>query len=213
LSERRLYYATGDFRSSAINGRPAKEVIREVIGAFECASPVDGCVYLSGELTTGRRFYELLRRHGARSKQELKRRLGDAYERAWRDLMEENLAHGRTFFHKMHSDGHRNLINPGPFYARGWEQEHYLYLWEWVIVHSCREVRFNSGWNYSSGCTLEYAIGLRKGIPRLHPDGGPLDAPEAVAEMEAALRDLDSSGIDAPDLRVNLQRVQDAARG
>ena len=212
MSERRLYYATADFQVSIIGGRPAMEAIREVISAFECIAPEDGCIYLSSELTTGKRFYELLRQHGVRSKDELKAKLGEEFPRIWEKLKKQNLAQGCAFFDSMNAQGYRNLINPGPFLARGWEQEHYLYLWEWIIVHKCGETRFNSGWSYSNGCTLEYAISLRKGIPRRHPEGRPLEAADAIAQIEPALADLDNSGIDAPALRLNLQRIKEACQ-
>lgn len=210
MVERHLYYATEEFRIPLICGRPAIEAIREVISALECIAPEGDCIYVSSEITTGKRFYDLLRKHSVRSKEELKEKLGANYPQAWKDLMDQNLAEGRAFFQRMYAEGHRNLINPGPFFAKGWEQEHYLYLWEWVIVHKCSQTRFNIGWNYSNGCTLEYAISLRKGIVRQHNDARPLEPSEAIAQIRAALADLNASGIDAPTLRTNLQRIKDA---
>jgi hypothetical protein len=211
LTKRPLYYATENFHVPMICGRPASEVIAETISAFECFAPEDSCIYLSSEITTGQRFYSLLREHGVRSRDELKQKLGVSFQQAWKHLMDQNLFAGQTFFQEMNQGGHRNLINPGPFFAKGWEQEHYLYLWEWVIVHKCCETRFNSGWNYSNGCTLEYAISLRKSIPRRHKDNRSLDATEAIALIEAALADLGTTGIDTPALRLNLQRIKEAA--
>jgi len=207
-----LYYSKENFQVATICGRPALEAIREVISAFECIAPDDGCIYLSGEITTGKRFYNLLREYGVHSKEQLKEKLGSNFQQVWKKLMDENLVEGHAFFQKMHEGGYRNLINPGPFFAKGWEQEHYLYLWEWVIVHKCCETRFNSGWNYSNGCTLEYAISLRKSIPRRHKDNRILDAAEAIGQIEAALADLSTAGVDATTLRLNLQRIKDAAQ-
>lgn len=212
MAKRPLFYSSERFHVSTICGQPAIEAISEVISAFQCTAPEDGCMYLSSEITTGKRFYDLLRRHGVRSKEELKQKLGSDFSQTWRGLMDENLAQGHAFFDHIHALGYRNLINPGPFFAMGWEQEHYLYLWEWIIVNKCCETRFNSGWSYSNGCTLEYAIGLRKGIPRRHPDGRSLEAAKAIVQIEAALADLDASGIDAPTLRLNLQRIREASQ-
>lgn len=188
------------------------DAINEVVSAIECVAPEDGCIYLSSEITTGKRFYDLLRRHRVRSKDELKDRLGSEFRWIWQEHTAENLAQGRAFFERMHTQGYRDLVNPGPFFAPGWEQEHYLYLWEWVIVHKCCEARFNSGWNYSNGCTLEYAISLRKSIPRLHPDGRALEPREAIAQIETAMADLAASGIEAPKLGANLERVKQYCR-
>jgi hypothetical protein len=210
--KRPLYYANEQrFQARLIGNRDAKTVIDEVISAFECTAPDDGCIYLSSEITTGKRYYDLLRRHGARSAEELRQRLGSDFERAWEQLKRENLVEGHTFFDLMHSQGYTCLINPGPFFAEGWHQEHYLYLWEWIIVHKCRESRFNIGWNYSNGCTLEYAISLRKGIPRLYPDGRALECSDAIRQIEYALSDLEASGIRPSILRENLNRIIDAA--
>jgi hypothetical protein len=201
-----------DSSGISVSDRPAMEAITEVISAFECICPDDGCIYLSGEITTGKRFYDLLRRYGVHSRDELKAMLGSEFNRVWQDLMKENLAEGHAFFDRMHGQGHKDLVNPGPFFAKGWEQEHYLYLWEWVIVHKCREARFNSGWNFSNGCTLEYAISLRKGIPRLHADGNLLEPSEAILEIERTVHLLDSEGFDTEKLRLNLQRIKEAHR-
>src|SRR5438093_12485684 len=187
---RPLYYASEEkFSVKRIRDRDATVVIEEVISAFECAAPDDACIYLSGEITTGKPFYDLLRHHGVRSKEELRRLAGVNYQMVWNKLKEQNLSEGLVFFNSMYSQGHRFLINPGPFFAEGWEQEHYLYLWEWIIVNKCKETRFNSGWNYSNGCTLEYAISLCKGIPRRYRDGRPLEPSDAIQQIEYALRD------------------------
>jgi hypothetical protein len=210
---RPLYYASEEkFRVKSILDRNAKTVIDEVISAFQCAAPDDGCIYLSSEITTGKRFYDMLRHYGVRSKEELRRLLGSNYEIAWDNLKCENLAEGFAFFNLMYSEGHRLLINPGPFFAGGWEQEHYLYLWEWVIVNKCYETRFNAGWNYSNGCTLEYAISLRKGIPRRYPDGRLLEPSDAIGQIEDAVAELEGHGIPVPGLRENLERIIDAAK-
>ena len=213
MSKRQLYYAPSQFQVEEIYGRPAKEVVDEVTSAFDCYAPEDDCIYLSSEITSGERVFDLLRKHGASSREHLKEKLGGIYDELWNELMDGNLAEGRAFFERTHSEGHRNLINPGPFYARGWTQEHYLYLWEWVIVHKCKEARFNSGWNYSNGCTLEYAISLRKGIRTLGEDGRPMKAEDATKRIEHALDEYDEAGIDATSIRKNLQRIKRAIDG
>src|SRR5437667_7426712 len=152
LTARALYYATEEFQVPMICDRPAKEAIAEVISAFNCFAPEDDCTYLSSEITTGQRFYELLTHHGVQSSEELKKKLGSEFPRIWQELMKENLAQGYAFFDWMHAQRFRNLIHPGPFFARGWHLDHYLYLWEWVIIHKCCETRFNRGWNYRNGC-------------------------------------------------------------
>jgi hypothetical protein len=124
------------------------------------------------------------------------------------EIIRHNIERGREFTENIRQRGHVNLINPGPFTAPGFEQQHYHYLWEWVIVKKVYEAQFNEGWEYSNGCTLEYAIATRKGIPRLDHVGNCIDFPQAVQKIERAIDELTKYGIKAGMLADNLAKLK-----
>src|SRR5205085_7840953 len=102
-----------------------------------------------------------------------------------------------------------NVVTPGPFFARGFDQQHYLYLWEWFIIKKTYQVWFNKDWQYSNGCSLEYAIAMKKGIPRLDYDGSPLSLEEAINKVAAAAEELKAEGCAVNKLETNLRRMKE----
>ena len=104
-----------------------------------------------------------------------------------------------------------NLVNPGPFFAPGFDQQHYLFLWEWVIIKKIYEIYFNEGWQYSDGCTLEFAIATKKGIPRLNHLGAQLSLAEAATLIERAIAELTQQGFSVKKLELNLSLLRELA--
>jgi hypothetical protein len=96
------------------------------------------------------------------------------------------------------------VVTPGPYFAKGFDQQHYLYLWEWFIIKKIYEVRFNFDWEYSNGCTLEYAIAARKGIPRLDHEGNRVELENAIERVETAVEELKRDGFVIRKLEQNL---------
>jgi hypothetical protein len=207
----RLFYGTGEFKVTEFRGRRALDEIEMLLSAFDCLLPDDSGVYCSSDVTTGRRLYfEIYARHGVRSDEELRGELGvEGYRRVMGSLVEENIARGVGFTDGLRLRGLSNLINPGPLHAPGFEQEHYYYLWESVIVRKVREGYFNEGWEYSSGCTLEYAICRRKGVPTLDHEGRDLPLADARARAERAVSELKARGVSAPTLERNLALIKE----
>ena len=70
------------------------------------------------------------------------------------------------------------------------------------------EVRFNYDWEYSNGCTLEYAIAARKGIPRLDHEGSALNLENALERVGAALKELRKDGFAVKKLEHNLALIE-----
>jgi hypothetical protein len=205
-----LFYGTGEFEVREFKERSVMDEIEMVLSAFDCMLSDDSGVYCSSDVTTGRKLYfEIYERHGVRSEAELKDRLGrEGYRRLMARLIEDNVARGVEFTDALRRRGLTNVINPGPLHARGFEQEHYHYLWEYVIVKKIREAYFNEGWEYSNGCTLEYAICRRKGIPTLDHRGRQLSLDDAKALVLSAVSGLKARGIEAPMLERNLTLIE-----
>lgn len=209
-----LYYGSPDFEVSEFGSCRAIDVIRMVLTAFDCVLPDDSAIYCSSEVTTGRLFYEILKRHHARSLEELKAGLGAAcYKETIDELVRRNIERGIEFTENIRRRGHQHLINPGPFIAPEFEQQHYHYLWESVIIKKVYEAHFNEGWEYSTGCTLEYAIATRKGIPRLDHLGNVLELAQAIHKAERAVSELREEGLQVSMLERNLARMRELYTG
>jgi hypothetical protein len=205
-----LFYGTGEFEVREFKERRVMDEIEMALSAFDCMLPDDGGVYCSSDVTTGRKLYfEIYQAHGVRSDAELKDKLGaEGRREVMRKLVADNIARGVEFTDSLRRRGLSNLVNPGPFYARGFEQEHYHYFWERVIVKKIREAYFNEGWEYSNGCTLEYAISYRKDIPALDHRGRRLSLEDANALVHRAVSELKARGIEAPMLVRNLTLIE-----
>jgi len=206
----KLFYGSQDFKTNEFANRKVIDEIEMIMTAFDCVISDDSAIYCSSELTTGKRFYDLLRKHQVKSKDELKIRLGpDEYKQTSDALMQENVARGAQFTENIRQRGEINLINPGPFKAQDFDQDHYLYLWESVIIKKCHRAYFNEDWEYSNGCALEYAIATRKGIPRYDHLGNHLDLGTATAQVEQAIATLKNGGfgVDTLEQRLKLLRA------
>jgi hypothetical protein len=144
-----------------------------------------------------------------RSEAELKEKLGDEeFKKVQTELIQSNVARGVEFAEKLRERGHINVVTPGPYFARGFDQQHYLYLWEWFIIKKIYEVRFNYDWEYSNGCTLEYAIAAKKGIPRLDHEGSSLDLKSAIERVKVALTALRNDRFLVTKLENNLTLLE-----
>ncbi|MEK6323368.1 MAG: hypothetical protein AABN33_17145 [Acidobacteriota bacterium] len=205
-----LYYGTDQFEVPEFKNRKVIDEIKMVMSAFDCMLPDDAGIYCSSDITTGKRFYyEVLKTYGVRSEDELKETLGgELFKQVQTALIERNVERGVEFTEKLRERGMINVVSPGPFFARGFDQQHYLYLWEWFIIKKIYETRFNDDWQYSNGCTLEYAISTKKGIPRLDHEGSPIELDQAILKVEAAVVDLKREGFLTSKLESNLELMK-----
>src|SRR6185436_20264519 len=195
-----LYYGTDNFDAPEFQNRKVIDEISMSMSAFDCVLPDDAGIYCSSDITTGKKFYyEVLKKYEVRSEQELKETLGtEEFKKVQTELIQFNVTRGVEFAEKLRERGLVNVVTPGPYFAKGFDQQHYLYLWEWFIIKKIYEVRFNFDWEYSNGCTLEYAIAARKGIPRLDHEGSRLELESAIERVEAAVKELNVAGFMVP---------------
>jgi hypothetical protein len=201
-----LYYGTDQFAVPEFPNRRVIDEIKMAMSAFDCVLPDDAGIYCSSDITTGKRFYyDVLRKYQARSEEDLRKKLGEEeFKEMQTALIQVNVARAVGFAEKLRERGLVNVVTPGPFFARGFDQQHYLYLWEWFIIKKIYEVRLNDDWEYSNGCTLEYAIAARKGIPRRDHEGSLLELEKAIERVEAAVNELRTEGFVIKKLEYNL---------
>jgi hypothetical protein len=179
--------------------------------AMDAALNGEKGVYASSELTTGRRAYALCTEHGVRNGHELRAKLGDDPHRSL--VLERNMEEASEFARRLRRElgGRDIVISPAPFGAPGWSQAEYLHFWETLIRTRVKKVYFNEWWQFSNGCTFEYAIAVEAGVPTFSADGAPLPVERAARMVAAAVRELDAAGMDTERLRLHLGRLSAAA--
>jgi len=205
-----LYYGIDQFDVPEFTKRQVIDEIRMVMSAFDCLLPDDAGIYCSSDITTGKRFYyEVLKPRDVRSEEELKKKLGpEGFKELQTALIQSNVARGLEFTEKLRERGLVNVVSPGPFFARGFDQQHYLYLWEWFLIKKVYEARFNNDWQYSNGCTFEYVIAVKKGIPRLDHEGNNLSLTQAIEKVSTAVTELKGNGFLIEKLERNLELLR-----
>jgi hypothetical protein len=192
--------------------RDHEEEIDMVFSGIDCVLNDEPAIYCSSELTTGARLYAAFREHQVKTRDELKEKLGKPWFSA--NIFDANVKLGKQFAQCVRNrlTDKTIVITPGPFSAparENWSQREYLFFWErllrsWRIKSAC----FNQNWQFSNGCTFEFAVAHDARLPTLDHDGEPLELEEGIQLMESAIDRLESDGFDTAELRENLARLQ-----
>ncbi len=114
--------------------------------------------YASAAITSGKRLYDAYKKHGVNSREQLPQGVFQ------NEVMNENIQSGENFAKQLRQTGiYSSVISPATFFAKGWQQDHYMAFWERVINTFANDVRLNEDWQYSNGCVEEFLIGLQSG--------------------------------------------------
>jgi hypothetical protein len=187
--------------------RHYREEVEMTFSAIDCVLNREQGIYCSAELTTGWRLYEALREHKLKTAAELKQKMGEAWFTA--NIWDINVKSARDFAESVRStlnDG-TMVITPAPFSAPGWTQPEYLAFWETLLRTRIRSVWLNRNWQFSNGCTFEFAVAQDAGLPTFDQEGDTVDRSEGIELMSVAIRTLETEGFDTSKLRENLKRV------
>jgi len=187
------------------------KILAPYLSAFDCIRKPGKAIYCSSELTSGRRWNRVLEQNGVGSDAALKEKLGaEDYGRCYQINMESNKgwsARFVTIVRHSQNDG-TDVIDPGPLSVPGWKQPRYYAFWETLIRNHVREVRFNQDWQFSNGCTYEFAVAFDAHIPTLDSEGTELSPYAAVEMVQKAVASLKEDGFDTTKLQEHLQRME-----
>ena len=184
-----------------------QEEIDMVFSGIDCVLNDEQAIYCSSELTSGARLYDVLRENELKTAAELKEKLGKAW---WvTNIFEANVKLGKEFAQRVRNslNDKTMVITPGPFSARDWSQPEYLFFWETLLRTRIKSAWFNQNWQFSNGCTFEFAVAYDAGIPTFDHNGTPLDVGEAIELVASAIRQLGADGFDTSKLAENLKRL------
>lgn len=178
-----------------------------VFSGIDCILNDERAIYCSCELTTGTRLYEALRKYNLKTAAELKEKLGKGWFGA--NIFDANVKMGKEFAQCVRNrlTDKTIVITPGPFAAPAWSQPEYLFFWETLLRTRIKAGCFNRNWQFSNGCTFEFAVALDAGLPTLDNNGEPLELDQGIQLIESAILQLESDGFDTSTLRENLERL------
>ncbi|MDD2466188.1 MAG: DUF4406 domain-containing protein [Desulfobulbus sp.] len=174
-----------------------------VINALCCVIGSGKSIYLSTPMTNGPRLVQWM----------LKAGIVAPVPKEFLNLFREevfipNCMDGNIIAEKIRSTSGEIVIDPTRFDAEGWTQEEYLTLWCKVIELHCKEVCFNTGWEYSNGCVREYVTAIQSGIPVNDCSRKPIDAKKAIKMVARAIFDLEKVRLSTDKLREHVQQIQ-----
>lgn len=179
--------------------------------ALDCILNGEKAIYASSELTTGIRLYNALREAGVKTAADLKQVKGkDWYSE---NLWDVNVRSACEFAGRIRTRDQQEslVVTPAPFSAPDWTQPEYLAFWEQLLRTRIHAVWFNLHWQYSNGCTFEFAVGVDAGLSLFDHEGRELGTRQGAQLIEAAIQTLEKDQFDTSKLRENLARLQPAS--
>jgi hypothetical protein len=187
--------------------RHYREEVDIVFSAIDCVLNGERAIYCSSELTTGIRLYQALRAHHLKTASELKKTMGQSWFDA--NIFQANMHSACEFAKSVRANllDKTMIITPAPFSAPKWNQTEYLGFWESLIRTRIEAVWFNQFWEFSNGCTFEFAVAFDAGVSTFDHLGRPLGREKAINCLEAAITRLNSEGFDTDKLKENLNRL------
>lgn len=178
--------------SGALASVLARELPTGAESLFSWASKARSApvIYLSTPITTGRHYLAWLRDNSDSPPDVKKRARREVYKRnidALHGVREQIRATYPTSL----------LIDPTDLSDQpGWHQPDYHRFWSEVIASAADAVVFADGWQYSVGCTIEYAVALLSGKRILDAHLRHMDTESAWHLLEDALDTIKAAGAD-----------------
>lgn len=161
-------------------------------------------IYVSGPITTGRRFLTFMQRHAAAVGTPRYAELFDE------EVLRPNIVAQQKLISAV-SDRLRPrevVIDPTVLpVLPNWKQSDYHSLWAIVIQRWARRVVFANDWQYSSGCTWEFVIAQRCEIQVVDAEDRPIKTGKAIDLISAAVRDIQAANGNTVFLERTLQEL------
>jgi hypothetical protein len=181
--------------------------------AFDCLLNGKQAIYCSSELTSGWNLFAAMHANGVKSRKELEAKLGDDWVR--KQVLDVNSKSANDFATRVRdrqTDG-TPVITPAPLDVPGWGQPEYLAFWEELLRTRVETVRFNINWEYSNGCTFEFAVASGTGVETLDSNEKALSTPTGIACVRAAIDKIKgmNKDFDTSSLERNLERMRSSA--
>lgn len=146
-----------------------------MLGALRCAVEPKTAIYLSGPITTGRKYVEW---HA----------LSADTRPPLRSIQEDNEAELVTLAKELRIRTGLPVIQPASLRVPEWNQESYYSYWKLVIDRFAVKLVMVEDWQFSVGCAVEFAHALNRDILVESWRGDRIDALSGKAFIEDAIR-------------------------
>lgn len=113
-----------------------------------------------------------------------------------RRVIDANTARAVPLREKVLAEFGYPLIDPTPLTVPDWKQEDYLKFWSTVIRDSVNAVVFADGWQYSTGCVLEFTVARTHDLARMNADFADITDFTAAELITDAISELRAAGLD-----------------
>lgn len=165
---------------------------QELLKKYEQLCASRPAVYLSHPITTGPRFLEWRKEVAAHHLPE-----DEVYGgRLKREVIAENVRRAAPLRARIaESFGDQEIIDPTEVDVPHWKQWDYHRVWAEVLERFVDTIVFADGWEYSTGCAVEYAVVLDLGLEALDARLEPLTAARANELLEKAAAELKAVGL------------------
>ncbi len=176
------------------------ENINVVLGAYR--SILHPIAYMSLPITSGKKYYEVLEKHGVKTTEELDKEL------LYLEIIKPNIEEGLILAERLSEESILPVVAPSIFEAKKqrWGQNDYMFLWFRVIEEKARRMYMKDGWEYSNGGSEEFVRAMEMQFGFINPWNGMEHFPKDT-DLEKIYEELKK--IKVYDERGNELRIND----
>jgi hypothetical protein len=184
-----------------------------LLSIYASVLPERSAVYCSAPITSGRRYLEWIRGFGGRVSDVDHAATSYRHEHSAAVVL-PNMVRARRVIEQLRTDFACPFIDPTSVpQISHWKQADWLNFWEAVIQRYTLAAVFLDDWQYSYGCSHEFAFAIQLGLRTFDERGVPLDGETGAALIRSAIAAIEEVGSPVGGLPSTLQHLEIPARG
>jgi len=157
-----------------------------LLQVVKCVVGERSAIYLSGPITTGRRFLDWYISTGHTIAIDSKAYQHNIYEH----VVSKNELDLIETANKLRNNSAMTVIEPASLHIPTWGQRDYYLFWTELIRRFVTKMVALDGWQYSIGCVIEFHHAIQAGIPVETIDGKPMNEENANKLILAAAEEI-----------------------
>jgi hypothetical protein len=189
-------------------GSPSKADVSDLLLSLvgRCVDDTHPITYVSVPVTTGRAYLEWQIRQGGGADDPAR-----PAPEAPPEVVAANRRRAGEVVGRLRARVPGLVIDPSRLvHIDGWTQADYHAFWLRVIDKYAESIVFVDGWQYSVGCTIEFAEAIRLALRTLTEHFRPLDYTSGVRLIRTALREYAAARVNSVRLRRSLDAAERA---
>jgi hypothetical protein len=180
----------------------------ELLSVFQCVIGGPYATYLSGPITTGRRFVDWFAINGPHASLMPSSSFDAAFRNAVVVPNETTLFEVAALIRR---GATRPVIEPASLRVSGWQQASYHEFWTKAIeLFAARMVVVND-WQYSVGCAIEFRHAVKLGLPIENCHAQPVSPAQGSQLIKNAANDIGQRSRGIPELVSIAKRLHECA--